>query len=325
MRDYAKVEPKAWHGGTFKTLRKMGPEALIVGFYLMTSPSSNMLGLYVQPVLYMAHETGLGAEGAWKGLRACIEGGFCDYDEPSEFVWVYEMARYQIAPSLKSDDKRVIGVRKDYEALADNPFLGPFFDRYADAFHLLVRREVLASPLQAPCKPRTRTGEGTGEGAGAGEQGAIAPSSAAAHPTRPALQLVDGGAGQPAKASKRKASRKAPTADDIPPWMQGILDLYHEVLPDLPGVVVMNAERQQAMRDFRDWVLHSKLDGKPRATNDEEMLAWSRRYFERARLNDWIMGRVPRPAEHKNWKPSIEWLLSAKGMQKVIEQTEAAA
>jgi hypothetical protein len=126
------------------------------------------------------------------------------------------------------------------------------------------------------------------------------------------------------QGQKKRRGAKAPSSADLPTWMQAIVGVYHEVLPELPGVVVMNAERQQAMRDFREWVLNSKLDGKPRATNDEEMLAWTRKYFERARNNDWLMGRSPRSAEHRNWKPSIEWLLSAKGMQTVIEKTEAA-
>lgn len=156
--------------------------------------------------------------------------------------------------------------------------------------------------------------------------GANAPSSTTASSTgRPALQLVEG-SGQPASKPKaRKPGKRSPLTAEMPEWMQRLADLYHDVLPELPGAIVMNDERQQAMRDFREWILHSKLDGKPRATTDEEMLAWARRYFERARLNDWIMGRVARPAEHRNWRPSIEWLLSAKGMQKVIEQTEAAA
>lgn len=160
MRDYAKVSPKMWHGKTAKELRKRGYEALLVGLYLMTSPSSNMLGLFGQPVLYMAHETGLGIEGAMKGLRACIEAGFCDYDEESEFVFVFEMARYQIDSELSPKDLRCKGVQKEYEGLSDNPFLGDFFDRYAVAFHMTSRRGLEAvnatpsqAPSQAPCKP----------------------------------------------------------------------------------------------------------------------------------------------------------------------------
>src|SRR3546814_20310058 len=68
MRDYAKLGPKMWHGKTIRDLRKRaearalegaprGSEGIVVALYLMTSPSSNMLGLFTQPILYMAHET----------------------------------------------------------------------------------------------------------------------------------------------------------------------------------------------------------------------------------------------------------------------------
>lgn len=151
MRDYAKAVPKMWHGKTFKALRKH-PEGLVVALYLMTSPSSNMLGLYAQPVLYMAYETGLGEEGARKGLQQCIEAGYCSYDDESEFVWVHEMASYQIASELKGSDLRCKGIQKDYDALPDNPFLGEFFDRYAESFHLHGRRGGEGA-TQPPCKP----------------------------------------------------------------------------------------------------------------------------------------------------------------------------
>lgn len=151
MRDYSKAVPKMWHGKTMKALRKH-PEGLIVALYLMTSPSSNMLGLFAQPILYMAYETGLGEEGARKGLQHCIEAGYCSYDEESEFVWVHEMAGYQISKELKASDLRCKGIQKDYDSLPDNPFLGAFFERYAAAFHLTNPRGIEGAS-QGPCKP----------------------------------------------------------------------------------------------------------------------------------------------------------------------------
>ena len=105
--------------------------------------------------------------------------------------------------------------------------------------------------------------------------------------------------------------------------MQALVSLYHEILPELPGVRVMDAERNRALCDFREWVLTTKRpDGTPRATNDDELQAWVRDYFSRARNNDFIMGRGVRSAEHKNWRCSIEYLLSSRGMKKVIEETK---
>lgn len=140
MRDYAKLSPTFWTGATGKALRRRGSEAVIVALYLVSSPHSNMLGLYYQPVMYMAHETGLGIEGASKGLQWCIEAGFCSFDADTEMVFVHEMAAWQIADELSSTDKRCKGIQKDYEALPENPFLGAWFDRYESAFHLTRKR-----------------------------------------------------------------------------------------------------------------------------------------------------------------------------------------
>lgn len=152
MRDYSKVSPQFWIGKTGKALRKHGFEAQMVGLYLLTSPHANMLGLYYVPQTYIAHETGLGMEGATKGLQGCIEAGFCKYDEDSEMVWVIEMARFQIADQLNPNDKQCKGVQNEYDSLPENPFLPAFFDMYAKAFCMSSKRD-LESPLEAPSKP----------------------------------------------------------------------------------------------------------------------------------------------------------------------------
>lgn len=141
MRDYATVAPQFWLGKTGRELRKKGAEAQVVSFYLMTSPHANMLGLYYLPILYIAHETGLGLEGASKGLKSAIEAGFCSYDEDTEMVWVHEMAAYQVGKALKPGDNRCAGVRNEYSSLPENPFLSSFYERYKTDFHLNFKRE----------------------------------------------------------------------------------------------------------------------------------------------------------------------------------------
>lgn len=150
MRDYGKVSPQFWISKTGKALRRSGHEATIVALYLITCPHANMLGLYYLPTMFIAHETGLGVDGAAKGLQGAIEAGFCHYDEATEVVWVVEMARYQIADSLKKADLRVKGVQSAYEALPDNPYLARFYERYAESFHMTRCRESDAKE-QAPC------------------------------------------------------------------------------------------------------------------------------------------------------------------------------
>ena len=155
MRDYAKVSPHCWTCSTGKQLRQC-PEGLVVAMCLMTCPHANMLGLFYVPLLYIAHETGLGFEGASKGLDSACEAGFCSYDPVSEMVWVYEMARFQVADSLKATDNRCKGVQNEYNSLPSNPYLASFFDKYSKAFCMTEKRANSTkkhTKNEAPSKP----------------------------------------------------------------------------------------------------------------------------------------------------------------------------
>lgn len=148
MRDYARVSPRFWIGDTGRQIRAGGADSQVVALYLLTSPHSNMIGLYWQPVAYIAHETSIGIEGATKALASLCEAGFCRYDTQTEVVWVCEMARFQIGDELKPNDKQRKGVQNAYDEVPANPFLEEFFERYADAFGMSKARVY-----EGACKP----------------------------------------------------------------------------------------------------------------------------------------------------------------------------
>lgn len=160
MRDYGSVSPQFWIGKTGKALRGK-PEAQLLALYLMTCPHANMIGVFHCPVMYMAHETGLGLEGASKALQSLIDLGFCMYDEDSETVFVIRMAAHQVGENLKADDNKVKGVQKEVGRIAVDSLRLAFIDHYAEAFHL--RREAPSKPLhstkEAPSKQLTGTGQ----------------------------------------------------------------------------------------------------------------------------------------------------------------------
>jgi hypothetical protein len=144
MREYAKVSPQFWIGETGKEIRAMGPEAQVMALYLLTSPHSNRLGLYYVPLPLLCHETGLPLEGALKALRSLSEVGFCTFDAASEWVWIPEMAKFQIGVALDPHDNNVRGLAKEYAKLPNNPFLQAFFARYGAAYHLRDARAFKA-------------------------------------------------------------------------------------------------------------------------------------------------------------------------------------
>lgn len=119
---------------------------------------------------------------------------------------------------------------------------------------------------------------------------------------------------------------KAQARPSIPCPYDAIVALYHAALPSLPRVRLMPATRQRAMRKVWGWVLSStKGDGTRRAETADQALAWLRAYFARASENDFLMGRSGRSAEHANWTPDLDFLLTDRGMKHVIEKTQEAA
>ena len=151
MRDDGQVTPAFWIGDTGKKLRG-DVNAQGLAMYLMTSPHSTMTGVFHCPILYMAHETGLGMEGACKALARLLQEGFCEYDEASESVFVVRMASFQIAQSLKAGDKRILGLQREVEKMQPAVLRERFIATYSEAFKLGETGKN-ASPYQAPCKP----------------------------------------------------------------------------------------------------------------------------------------------------------------------------
>jgi uncharacterized protein YdaU (DUF1376 family) len=121
---------------------------------------------------------------------------------------------------------------------------------------------------------------------------------------------------EPKGSSSAARLPTCPTAD--------LIDLYHEVLPEMPKVKLHTKDRVRALKRVWDWTLNSKRpDGSKRSESREESLEWFRSYFDRARENDFLMGRGHRSGDHANWKCDLDFLLTDKGMKHVIEKTQA--
>lgn len=160
MRDYAKVAPQFWTGKTGKALRAQGSHIQVCALYLITCPSANMIGVYYLPMPTLCHETGSTLEGASEALRSLSEVGFSRYDAPSEYVFVPEMAFFQIGPSLSPKDNRHVALLRELEIVKKTPFYDDFMTRYRTAYHL-DEGKPLESPLEAPSKPEAGTGTRT--------------------------------------------------------------------------------------------------------------------------------------------------------------------
>ena len=113
------------------------------------------------------------------------------------------------------------------------------------------------------------------------------------------------------------------SADKLPICQhEKVVEIYHKVMPTLPSVKLMGAKRKKAIGDFWKWILTSKkADGNRRATDSQQALEWVESYFERATQNDFLMGRGFKAPGHEGWECTLDFLLTDRGMQHVIEKT----
>ena len=209
MREYGMLGPGFWIGATGKRLRG-SRAAQVVAAYLISSPHANMLGLYYLPMPFLVHETGMSFEEASEGLQRCIEAGFCRYDEASEFVWVLNMALYQIGSDLSPKDNRCKGVQAEYDRMPQNPFLSDFYERFSGVFHMTSCRESRKGSergSEGATKPGTGTGTGTEKKPSLRSAACPEPAEPPLVPESTPVPLIPG--------VKLKAPKAGPTVSEI--------------------------------------------------------------------------------------------------------------
>lgn len=306
MRDYSVVSPRFWIGATGKELRG-NAQAQVLALYLMTSPHANMIGVFHCPLIYMAHETGLGMEGASKALQSLIEAKFCTYEESSETVFVHRMAAFQIGDHLSEQDKRCKGVEREWNNIPSAQLRQAFFAIYSGAFHL-PKQAKKTRGSEAPSKPpRSQEQEQDQE---QDKEEANASLSDSANPT-------DG-----------------ENDDGVPPCpFDKLIDSYKKHLPELPDVrrsLFAGGKNGKAMRSRWRWVLTAKHErgqrvGERLAESAQDGIAWFDRYFAYVADSDFLTGK-----SGAFTGCDLGWLVNASNFEKVLsgkyhaEKREAA-
>ncbi len=88
---------------------------------------------------------------------------------------------------------------------------------------------------------------------------------------------------------------------------QAIVDLYHEILPELPGVALINKTRQQ------------HLQGRWRESAIHRDLGFWRDYFLSVKSSDFLTGKVPGRFGGKPFRATFDWLIAPSNFVKVVE------
>lgn len=109
---------------------------------------------------------------------------------------------------------------------------------------------------------------------------------------------------QPAQIPAEPA-RSKPSIAPCP--HQAIVDLYHETLPELPAVALLNKTRLQHLQSrWREHAAHRDL-------------AFWREYFESVKASAFLMGKVPGRNGGKPFRATFDWLIAPSNFVKVVE------
>lgn len=295
MRDYGIVSPRFWIGETGRKLRSM-PYAQRVAMYLLTAPASEMTGVYYCPVATILNDVGLPSESLARdhegALKAVIEAlkalqslDFCEFDFDSEYVFVKEMARWQIAEKLKPTDNRVKGIIKTVESMPE-PMRSRFIARYNDDFSLGFEVEK-QQKNEAPSEPlRSQEQEQEQEYKNLSDERFSSDS--------PALTL-DG---------ESDAPKRAPS---VP--LQKIVDTYNSKLGSQLGMCrQLNKQRQGNLR--QRWADISRI---VESKDPKEVLEGFAAFYDKIGRSNFLMGRAA------DFKATFDWIHNSTNFLKIYE------
>jgi hypothetical protein len=112
-----------------------------------------------------------------------------------------------------------------------------------------------------------------------------------------------GGAGSPLVLSGELKPKGPPNCPH-----EAIVELYHEILPELPRVLEWNPRRRG--------YLNTAWKAKPK----RQCLEYWRLFFKFVRESDLLMGRLPPQKDRGPWKADLEWLVKPANFLKINEK-----
>lgn len=85
MRDYGKVHTTFWSSGS---VRSMSEDGRTLALYLLTSPHSNIAGVFRLPDGYVCEDLGWSAERVAEGFTELLSNGFANRCGTTKWVWI---------------------------------------------------------------------------------------------------------------------------------------------------------------------------------------------------------------------------------------------
>jgi hypothetical protein len=237
MREYGKIVPRFWTGGSGAGLRG-DPLAQLAAVYLFTCPSANPIGIFYLPVVTMAHELGCSPAEAVAVLSRLAGAGIAHYDPAEALAWVPEMARVSFGERLSGGDKRRGWILKELHGHRRHLFFRFFVERYGEAYGIQAPSEGHLPPQEAPSMPLPSPSQGASgsiemeQGAGAVAR-AVDPSGGSAAPPGPAPPPVESSTSKPRKSVREGESPKPEAPEQVGwrTWRAAYQDRYRRAYP----------------------------------------------------------------------------------------------
>jgi hypothetical protein len=325
---YRRISVRLWADERFRQLSPLQPSAQTLWLYLLTGPHTTAIpGAFQCGRAAMAEALGWSRVAFDRCMDEILDAGLAEYEHSTRLWFVPRAIRHNppanpnVVKSWRSawlllpeGQMRRRITRCIADALKDigPTFLEGFINGPSKASVKVIEEELSEASLKA-------------SGKAFAEPSSSQPHMALGAPSpkqkQEQEQQQDFGADAPTLASPASGrSSKFPSC----PYEE-IMRAYNEVLPELPEARLLNAERRRAIKGLWQFALTSRrTDGARRAEDGSSALAWIRNYFERARHNDFLMGRTQPSANHANWRCDITFLASEKGRVHVLEKTRLA-
>lgn len=246
-------------------------------------------------------------------------------------VWACLLER----ASMNEDQRGVLGDAPDFEAM--DCALGLPDGRCLAIFNALQQRNMVDEGLAITAWDRRQPKREDSTAADrkraqrerdAAKQGVTPPDVTQCHAESRDVTTEERRGEKKEQEEANASSSAVPTTTPIPKCpFQTIVDLYHDTLPELPRAVRLDSKgrKEGILRVWKIVLTEPKSNGEPRAKTLAEAVEWFGRYFDRARDNDFLMGRTARGQGHENWTADLDFLMTDRGMKHVIEKTRVAA
>lgn len=146
-RKYSQILPSFWTGKTGRELRGKSTHTQLLAIYLLTSPHSNMAGIYYCPIAYIENDTGLDDRLIEEAFDDLENLGFAYRDAATDEVFVVNMVKYQVGEDVKPRDKRGVKVVENLLKTSSDSLRTKWLDAHGRGYI------AHGAPSNTPCKP----------------------------------------------------------------------------------------------------------------------------------------------------------------------------